>query len=206
MSTTSIIVLNAVAAAVLLLIAVVAAWRARRRAQLRDQFGSEYDRAVDSAPNRRTAERDLRERADRREQLDIRPLAPESATRYRDEWRVVQERFVDTPAESVAQAHSLVTAVMRERGYPTTDDEERTSMLSVDHADVMDHYRSGMRTQETWRANGQTDTEDLRLAMQHYREVFDRLVAETDTGADAYPADTTTDSTDRSTTGARRRS
>ena len=191
MSTTSVIVLIAVAVVVLLAIAVAAALRARRRAQLRDRFGSEYDRAVDRAPNRRTAERDLRERADRREQLDIRPLDPQSATRYRDEWRVVQERFVDTPAESVAQAHSLVNAVMRERGYPTTDDDERISMLSVDHADVMDRYRTGMRTEQSWRASGETDTEELRLAMQHYREVFDRLVAETDTAAGAYPADTT---------------
>ena len=200
MSTTSVIVLIAVAVVVLLAIAVAAALRARRRAQLRDRFGSEYDRAVDRAPNRRTAERDLRERADRREQLDIRPLDPQSATRYRDEWRVVQERFVDTPAESVAQAHSLVNAVMRERGYPTTDDDERISMLSVDHADVMDRYRTGMRTEQSWRASGAgqdsrasgaTDTEELRLAMQHYREVFDRLVAETDTAAGAYPADTT---------------
>ena len=41
-----------------------------------------------------------------------------------------------------------------------------------------------------WRASGTTDTEDLRRAMQHYREVFDRLVV-TD-GAAAYPTGTGT--------------
>jgi hypothetical protein len=196
MSTTGVIALIIVAAVVVLAIAAFVSWRARRRAQLRERFGPEYDRAVDRAPNRRTAERDLLERTDRRDQLDITPLDPQAAERYRTEWRVCQERFVDTPAESVAQAHSLVTAVMRDRGYPTTDDDERVSMLSVDHADVLDNYRAGMRTQETWRANGSTDTEDLRQAMQHYRTVFDRLVSETGKDATAYPAgtDTTTDS------------
>jgi len=205
MSTTSIIALIIVAAIVVIALAALAAWRARRRAELRDRFGPEYDRAVDGAPNRRTAERDLRERTDRREQLDIRPLDPESAQRYRDEWRVVQERFVDTPAEAVAQAHALVTAVMRERGYPTTDDDERMSMLSVDHADVMDHYRAGLRTQQSRQTTGSTETEELRQAMQHYREVFTRLVV--DGGGEAYPSDSTTGSSERTTAtdGTRRR-
>ena len=187
MSTTGVIVLIIVAAAIVLAIAAFVSWRARRRAQLRERFGTEYDRAVDRAPNRRAAERDLLDRADRRDQLDITPLSPQAAERYRTEWRVCQERFVDTPAESVAQAHSLVTAVMRDRGYPTTDDDERVSMLSVDHADVMDNYRAGMRTQQTWRQSGTTDTEGLRQAMQHYRTVFERLVSETDSDATAYP-------------------
>jgi hypothetical protein len=198
MSTTDVIILIAIAAIAVIAIAAFVAWRARRRAQLRDRFGSEYDRAVDQAPNRRTAERELQERSDRYEELDITPLDPDAADRYRTEWRVAQERFVDAPAESVAQAHTLVTSVMRERGYPTADDDERVSMLSVEHADVMDHYRTGMRTEQTWRSNGETDTEDLRLAMQHYRAVFDRLVSDTD--ASAYPADgdATTESRTRS--------
>jgi hypothetical protein len=200
MSTTGVIILIAIAAIALLAIAAFVAWRARRRAQLRDRFGPEYDRAVDQAPNRRTAERDLQERSDRYEQLDITPLDPDAADRYRTEWRVAQERFVDAPAESVAQAHTLVTSVMRDRGFPTADDDERVSMLSVEHADVMDHYRTGMRTEQTWRSNGETDTEDLRLAMQHYRAVFDRLVS--DTGDSAYPTDS--DATTESRTRSRR--
>jgi hypothetical protein len=180
MSTTAIVILVvAVVVGLLLIAAVVAALQARRRTALRERFGPEYDRVVSDADNRRTAERDLQERTERREQLDIRPLDPQAAMRYRDEWRVVQERFVDSPAEAVAQAHALVTAVLRDRGYPTTDEDERMSMLSVDHADVLDHYRDGMSTEQSWRDGDDTDTEDLRIAMQHYREVFDRLVSDT---------------------------
>jgi hypothetical protein len=195
MSTTAIVILVAVVVVgVLLIAAVVAALQARRRAALRDRYGSEYDRVVGDADSRREAERDLQQRTERREQLDIRPLDPEAAERYRDEWRVVQERFVDSPAESVAQAHALVTAVLRERGYPTTDEDERMSMLSVDHSDVLDHYRDGMRTEQSWRDGDDTDTEELRIAMQHYREVFERLVVATsDDGT--YPDDRSQSST-----------
>jgi hypothetical protein len=148
MSTTAIIILVvAIVVVALLVAAALAAVQARRRAALRDRYGSEYDRTVDDADNRRAAERELRDRTERRERLDIRPLEPLAAQRYRDEWRVVQERFVDSPAEAVAQAHGLVTSVLRERGYPTTDEDERISMLSVDHADVLEHYRTGMRTE-----------------------------------------------------------
>ena len=38
---------------------------------------------------------------------------------------MVQERFVDAPAESVAMAHALLTAAMSDRGYPTADQDER---------------------------------------------------------------------------------
>lgn len=202
MSTTSLVILIvAIVAVVAVIGATVAAIQARRRRALQERFGSEYDRAVTDADSRRDAERDLRDRTQRREQLDIRPLDPASAERYREEWRVAQERFVDAPAESVAQAHVLVTAVLRDRGYPTTDDDERMSMLSVDHADVMDRYRAGVNTEQAWRDSGDADTEDLRQAMQHYREVFDRVV--TTGGADTYPTDPTeTGSTrSRSTTG-----
>ena len=203
MSTVATVILIAVVVLVVVaIVAAVAAMRARRRRALREQFGPEYDRTVSGASNRREAERDLQQRAAKHEQLDVRPLDPASAQRYRDEWEVAQARFVDAPAESVAQAHGLVTSVLRDRGYPTTDDDERMSMLSVDHADVMDHYRSGIRTTEQWRTSGSADTEDLRRAMQHYREVFDRVVVTDDS---AYPDESPSGTTTTEGTTTRRR-
>ncbi|MBV9098043.1 MAG: hypothetical protein JO079_08295 [Frankiaceae bacterium] len=193
---------------VLLVLAVVGLVGMRRRRNLRSQFGGEYDRAVETAGSRRAAERDLRERNQRRRELDIRPLDPAAAVKYREQWFDVQARFVDAPAESVSQAHSLLTMVMAERGYPVNDSDERASMLSVDHADVMDHYRAGMDVEAKWRREGSANTESLRQAMQHYREVFNRVVGETDgnTVATAYPDDASTASDrDRSGTAALRR-
>jgi len=87
----------------------------------------------------------------------------------------VQQRFVDTPAEAVRDAQQLVTTVMRERGYPTNDVDERESMLSVDHADIVDRYRAATEIEARSQA-GTATTEDLRQAMQHYRSLFDALL------------------------------
>jgi hypothetical protein len=189
----SVVAIVVIVAVVLLLIVIVAAVaKSRRRRALQSQFGPEYDHAVDSTGSRRDAERELRDRADRRRELDIKPLDPAAAARYREQWTMVQARFVDAPAESVGQAHALLTMAMGERGYPINDKDERTSMLSVDHADVMDHYRSGMQVENQWRRDGSADTEELRQAMQHYREVFGRVVGDGTTGDDdTYPAEDT---------------
>lgn len=176
------------AAVIVVVLAIIALVDFRRRRRLRNQYGGEYDRAVSSAGGRRAGERELRGRAARRRQLDIKPLDAEAAARYREQWFDVQARFVDAPAESVSQAHSLVTMVMGERGYPVNDSDERASMLSVDHSDVMDNYRAGMDVEDRWRREGKVNTEVLRQAMQHYREVFNRVVGET-SDEDVYPAD-----------------
>ena len=57
--------------------------RRRRRRRLQERFGPEYDRAVAEAGSRRQAEGRLQEVERRRETLDIRPLDPASADRYR---------------------------------------------------------------------------------------------------------------------------
>lgn len=178
-----------VAAVIVLAVVVALALRARRHAQLRSEFGNEYDRTIDDAGSKRAASKELRDRKARHDELEISPLDPTVAQRYRDEWRLVQERFVDAPAESVGSAHRLLQDALSQRGYPTRDDDERVAMLSVDHADVLDRYRQGMRTEKAWRDAGSTDTEELRQAMQHYRAVFDRVVGETTQSDDAYPQD-----------------
>jgi hypothetical protein len=195
--TTLILVLLAVVVIAAIVIALVAASKSRQRSALRTQYGSEYDRTVQDKDSRRGAVKDLEARNDRREQLDITPLAPAAVERYRTEWRMLQERFVDAPAESVAMAHTLLTSAMSDRGYPTSEQDERMSLLSVDHADVVDRYRKGATTEQRWRDSGSADTEDLRQAMQHYRAVFDRVVSPTD---DAYPAEPSTPTDDTVTT------
>jgi len=191
MSTVAIII--AVVVIVLVLLLIAGAVRRRKHAKLRDTFGPEYDRTVGDAGKRKGA-KDLAARKERHDELELTPLDPIVAQRYRDEWRLIQERFVDAPAEAVASAHALLQDALNARGYPTSDDDERVAMLSVDHADVLDRYRQGMRTEQRWRDSGSTDTEELRQAMQHFRSVFDRVLgndaSDTGTSAPAYPGDT----------------
>jgi hypothetical protein len=178
-------VIIAIVVIVAVALAVWAATRKRRTESLRQQFGPEYDRTVEET-DRREAESELERRRRRREELDIRPLAPGARTRYADEWRAVQARFVDDPPGAVARADELVTQVMRERGYPMDDFDQRAADVSVDHPDVVDDYRSAhdisMRS-----ANDQAETEDLRQAMVHYRALFEQLLEE-QTGPEARQA------------------
>ena len=180
---------------VIALVAVALALRARQHANLRRTFGLEYDRTIDSEGGKRAAAKELKDRQSRHDELEIEPLDPVVAQRFRAQWRLTQERFVDAPAESVAGAHRLLREALSTRGYPTSDDDERMAMLSVDHADVLDRYRRGMATEQSWRDSGTTETEDLRQAMQHYRSVFDRVVGDTTDAVDrdtAYPDEATT--------------
>jgi hypothetical protein len=136
---------------------------------LQQRFGPEYERTVERAEDRKQAEADLAARAKRRDELDIRPLPAAARDRYVEEWQRVQSRFVDDPRGAVQEADALIQSVMRERGYPVDDFEQRAADVSVDHPQVVENYRSGHRL-----ASG--DTEAQRQAMVHYRALFDELV------------------------------
>jgi hypothetical protein len=125
---------------------------------------------------RRQAEAELEARRKRREQLDVRPLDPASRQRYSEQWAGTQSRFVDSPAEAVREADVLVIQVMRERGYPVDNFEQRSSDVSVDHPHVVENYRSAHAVSLA-NDQGQAGTEDLRQAMVHYRALFQDLLS-----------------------------
>jgi cytoskeletal protein RodZ len=153
------------------------AMRNRRTEQLREQFGPEYDRALEESGDRRDAESELAARRTRREDLDIRPLDAVSRRRYAEQWRDVQSRFVDEPAAALTQANGLVIMVMRERGYPTEDFEQRAADVSVDHPQVVQDYRAANAISQRV-GSDQASTEDMRQGMVHYRSLFAELLEE----------------------------
>lgn len=166
-----------VAALVVVAIVIWRAFAARRTHALRDRFGPEYDRTLEGTGSRRDAEAELSARADRRDELDIKPLPPGARERYVAEWQRVQARFVDDPDGAVREADMLIQSVMSDRGYPMDDFEHRAADISVDHPDVVENYREGNRLTRA-AALGDGTTEDLRQAMQHYRSLFDELLDE----------------------------
>ena len=178
------IVIAAVVVAVVAIVAIVV-MRQRRRTELRESFGSEYDRAVAREGDVRKGESDLMARRERRAELDIRPLSPQSRTTYARSWEQTQARFVDNPATALAQADALIIAVMEERGYPMDDFERRAEDISVDHPDVVQHYRAAhdisVRVDEDPKAStsstvSDVSTEDLRQGLVHYRALFQELL------------------------------
>ena len=174
MSTGAIIgVVVAIVAALVILVIVLRP--AMQRKKLRDRFGPEYDRAVTDSESRTAAEKELAEREHRHSEFDLKPLSPTAQDSYRRHWATVQAKFVDSPESAIADADRLVTDLMAERGYPTEGYEAQLSVLSVEHAKTLEHYRKAHDISERQEI-GEASTEDLRTAMVHYRELFTDLL------------------------------
>jgi Tfp pilus assembly protein PilX len=188
---------------VIVIIVVVAAFAAMaaRRRRLKERFGPEYDRLVTDQQSQRKAEAELASRERRVRHLDIRPLSAAARTEYASQWSSIQERFVDHPASAVSEAQQLVTAVLRDRGYPTEGYEQIMADLSVEHASNLEHYRAANALSDA-SANGQASTEDMRQAMIHYRAMFDDLLRDgTEDGSATDAAATSTTGTSATGTG-----
>jgi hypothetical protein len=117
----------------------------------------------------------LEDREKRVEKLNLRDLDPLEHERFSKQWASVQSRFVDSPKGAVAEADDLVSSLMKARGYPVSDFEQRAADISVDHPRVVENYRSAHEIALRVGKDAAT-TEDLRTAMIHYRSLFEELV------------------------------
>ena len=84
-------------------------------------------------------------------------FAGDDVADLRARWAGVQAAFVDNPKDCVQKADHLVS-------------------------DLVDHLTTGFaearsRLEEQWSQGQEASTEDLRVALMHYREFFDRLLA-----------------------------
>lgn len=168
-------IIVAIVVALLVIAGAVLLSRRRHSEHLRDRFGPEYDRAVEAKGDRGKAEAELSKREKRVEKLNIRPLEPAERREFGSRWEDVQARFVDDPPRAVAYADALLGDVMKARGYPVSDFDQRAGDISVDHPLVVEHYRKGHEI-AVRHETGDANTEDLRQAMIHYRALFDNLV------------------------------
>lgn len=159
----------------LLAIVGVTLLRRNRSKHLEERFGPEYRRTVHMTGNRSKAEAELLEREKRVKKLHIVPLAPQEAAHFRQQWDLLQARFVDNPKGVLAEADRLVCDLMQKRGYPMGDFERNAADISVDHPRVVEHYRAAhdiaLRDHR-----GEADTEMLRQAVVHYRALFSDLL------------------------------
>ena len=79
----------------------------------------------------------------------------EHAARWRTQWEDVRMAFVDRPRDAVAQADALVGEVLEE--LSRTFSQQRGAL-------------------DPTALGGDPSTEELRRAVQRYREFFDRLL------------------------------
>jgi len=75
---------------------------------------------------------------------------------YRSRWIEVQAEFVDDPTDSVRNADELIAEVFENLSDAYM--EERSSL------------------EEQWAETGDVSTEDLRVSLTRYRDLFDRLM------------------------------
>ena len=86
------------------------------------------------------------------------PLDTDHSTGLRDRWQELQLRFVDDPRGVVTEAQSLVAEAI----------QSLTTALADQQRDL-----------ESLAAGGNGDTEQLRVALQRYRDFFDRVLGYT---------------------------
>ena len=116
------------------------------------------DRQAPSNANRSQAEPVQCQPQDRVEMQRKAPLfAGSEAERFRHRWSDIQAGFVDEPRSAVENADELVAEVMQRLAQVFAD--ERHSL------------------EQQWDRGEQTNTEDLRQALQRYRSFFDRLLS-----------------------------
>jgi hypothetical protein len=175
MDTMTIVAIIVIVAVVLLAVGAVV-WASQNRSRrLRESFGSEYDRTVAEAGDRRAAEKELQQRQARIEKLRIKPLTHDECNAFLDRWHGVQAKFVDDPKKALHEADDLIGEVMEKRGYPVGDFEQRAADVSVDHPNVVTNYRLAHNISRASDQDNAT-TEEMRQAMQSYRALFDDML------------------------------
>ncbi|MBX3196669.1 MAG: hypothetical protein KF850_16825 [Labilithrix sp.] len=147
----------------------------QRAIALRERFGPEYDRTVERYGPRR-GQRVLAARARHVEEIELHELSEADRERFTSAWTSLQGQFVDDPRGAVGHANELIKEVMRARGYSADSGfEQRAADLSVDHPDVVQHYRAARELAQAG-AGARMNTEELRQAFVHYRALFADLL------------------------------
>ena len=179
MSNITLIIVIVIAVVVVAAIIVVGYRMARqnRTERLRQQYGPEYDRAIDQSDSQREAESELRSRTKRHEQLELRDLDSSEREDFERRWSDVQGKFVDDPSTAVHDADLLVLEVMSARGYPVEDFDQRADDLSVSHPEVTQRYREARLIAQA-NKDGKASTEDLRQAVTSFRSLVLALLAD----------------------------
>lgn len=177
MNITTVVIIAFFATAVIVAIGV-AIWlttRKRRTKELRSKFGPEYNRMARAEGDAARAEEELLKREKRVKKLDIKPLTTQQRNEFADDWEKAQAEFVDDPTAAVAHADALVQEVMKVRGYPVVEFEQRVADVSVDHPAVAQNYRLAHDIAAR-HEHEDVGMEKLREAMLHYRALFADLL------------------------------
>ena len=151
--------------------------RAQRTRRLKERFGPEYERMMNEKGDKRQAEDELDSRLAHVDTLNIRPLTAEEVNRFELEWQKTQTEFVDEPLTALQKADRLIREVMKTKGYPVEDFEQRAADISVDYPELVTDYR-GLHLIAVKEKEDNVSTEEMRQAMVHGRALFENLITQ----------------------------
>jgi hypothetical protein len=151
-------------------------WRIQRRRSLARKYGTEYERLAHDKGTPDRAVKELEERERRVSRFHLRDLTPSQRESHASRWNRIQAAFVDEPARAAQEAHVLLTDVMRDRGYPDAELDQRQRDLSVNYPDLIEHYREACAIAARRGGAAAATTEDLRRATIVYRSLIDALL------------------------------
>lgn len=172
---TTLVIVGVVILLIIVGLVSMAMSRTRRTKRLQERFGPEYDSALNQLGDKRQAEKELEERIAHVHALNIRPLTADEVNRYSLEWQDVQREFVDEPLMALQKADRLIREVMKAKGYPVEDFEQRVADISVDYPEMVTDYR-GMHSIAIKEKKEKVTTEEMRQAMVHGRALFESLI------------------------------
>lgn len=186
MSTLTAVLILAATVAALVAAGVLLRARTGTRGDTRSlerRFGPEYGRTLERhGGDSESAHRDLRERIARHGGIRPLPLEPAVREHYTAQWTTLQERFVDSPRQAVADADELLTRIAATRGFPAADRlEDQLAALSVHHP----HHVEGLREVRRAVHAESASTEESREALVHARALFEDLTTATPDGTEA---------------------
>lgn len=180
----------AVVVAVLVVAAIIAAVLMLPRGGaagtgLKRRFGPEYERTLARHDGDSKATRqELAERVKRYGDIERQPVGAREHEEYVARWSAVQARFVDEPAQAVAEADRLIAGLAAERGFPAANSPEHFDALSVHHPYEIQGYRQAHAVAEgSGEGGGRGLTEDLRQALVAARAFFEQLLGDAKSAA-----------------------
>jgi len=176
LTNTTQLILVAVVFLIIGVLGALALTRVQRTKRLKERFGPEYDRAMNEIGNKRQAEDELDARLAHVNALEIRPLTAEEVNQYALDWQETQTEFVDEPLTALQKADRLIREVMKAKGYPVEDFEQRAADISVDYPELVTDYR-GLHLIAVKEKEEEVSTEEMRQAMVHGRALFENLIS-----------------------------
>ncbi len=181
MSNMTLLIIVLIVVAIMLALVVLFVYRRRQQQQerqerARQEYGPEFERLAQERGSEREAEQELRERRERIES-EVQPLSEESRERYDEQWRQVEQTFVDDPKASLDDADRVVAEMLAERNFPTDSRQEASESIGAVHPGVVEDFREAqqVRQESITDSEGGADLDRMRRAIQKYRSAYERL-------------------------------